>query len=509
MRAQLLLPLAIVAGVSTIATAQVRVAPRARTLEAPPARMFAFSNDDDPHAVIGITTAASSSMRDTLGILVSSVTSGGPAERAGIDEGSRIASINGVSLRVSPDDADDAEMSGVMQRRLTRELRKVKPGDDVELRVFNGGSTRTVHVRTVSSDELYKPVTRRTMEERPSLGFSIGSSGSRRDSLGVLVMYVNDSGPAARAGLEEGNRIAAINGVDLRVNPGDAGDDYIANAKMRRLQREISDLKVGDDVDLRVYQNGSYRTLRLRAVRASELPRRRGVFIFGDGAAGALPAIPMPPDDFDGSMIGAEVRRAIERAMEATGRSLEGVGRTLDGVGRGLNRARIQWNNDDDDNDDASTPSPSGARAGAVVSTRRPFRTALGAAGGTPPTAIATSAGTNFVYSTTAAPVVARAGSGYSYSTNDATINFAGLKLSLVDRELAGYLGEGSEAGLLVTSVPEWADGLRKGDVILRIDDRPVRTGDSAVVDFGDARSATIEILRKGERSKVAVTLPH
>lgn len=497
-----LLPLALIVSVATSAIAQP--SPRIRVTPAPGGRGYAFSTDQDPYAVIGITTSTSSSIRDTMGLLVSAVTTGGPAERAGIEEGSRIASINGVSLRVAPGDADDPEMSGIMQRRLTRELRKVKPGDEVELRVQSGFQTRTVHVRTVSSDELYQPLTRRSFDDRASLGFGIGSSGSRRDTLGVLVMSVNDSGPAARAGLEEGNRIASINGVDLRVNSADAGDDYMASSKMRRLQREIGDLKVGDDVDLRVYQNGSFRTLRLRAVRASELPRRRGMFIFGEGGSMAMPAVPMPPDEmFDGSAIGVDIRRAIERAMEATGRGLEGMGRTLDGVGRGLGRARVQWY--DDDNADQSPPAPSSTRP--VAPARRPFQTASAA----PDRAMATtaSATSGDVATAYAAPAVAVAGGGgYSYSTDATTVNFAGLKLSLVDRELASYLGAGSETGLLVTSVPPWADGLRKGDVVLRIDGKPVRTGDSASLEFGDARSATFDILRKGESTKVMVALP-
>jgi len=498
--------LAIIA--SVVSTASAQPSPRVRILQAPEARGFAFSNDDEPRAVIGVTTSASSSMRDTLGILVSSVTAGGPAERAGVEEGSRIASINGVSLRVSPNDAEDSEMSGIMQRRLTRELRKVKPGDEVELRVYSGGSNRTVHVRTASSDELYKPLTRRTLQERPTLGFSVGSSGSRRDSLGVLVMYVNDSGPAARAGIEEGNRIAAINGIELRVNSADAGDGFIANAKMRRLQREIADLKPGDDVDLRVYQNGSFRTLRLRAVKASELSSRGNVFIFGDGAASTmtLPPIPMPPDDVDGTLIGADIRRAIERAMEATGRNLEGVGRTLDGVGRSLNRARIEWNDDDDDR--ASTPRPSGVVTPAP--SRRTYRTATTPSVGTAVTTTIAASGEESAL--VAAPAVATAGGragNYAFSATPTSLTFAGLKVSLVDRELASYLGEGSEGGLLVMNVPDWADGLRKGDVILSVNDNPVKVGDSARMEFGDTRSATFEILRKGDRSKVTVDLPH
>ena len=71
------------------------------------------------------------------------------------------------------------------------------------------------------------------MDERPALGIGLGSSGSRRDTLGVLVMSVQDSSPAARAGLEEGNRIAAINGVNLRVAREDAERSRCSAARRR------------------------------------------------------------------------------------------------------------------------------------------------------------------------------------------------------------------------------------------------------------------------------------
>ena len=44
--------------------------------------------------------------------------------------------------------------------------------------------------------------------------------------------------------------------------------------------------------------------------------------------------------------------------------------------------------------------------------------------------------------------------------------------------------------------------------MVLRIDGKPVRAGDSANLEFGDARSATFDILRKGESTKVTVALP-
>src|SRR5919197_2978799 len=68
--------------------------------EPPPAiaRALRLGGDDEPRAVLGISTNGSGSARDTLGVLVSSVVPNSPADKAGIEEGNRIASINGVSL---------------------------------------------------------------------------------------------------------------------------------------------------------------------------------------------------------------------------------------------------------------------------------------------------------------------------------------------------------------------------------------------------------------------------
>src|SRR5206468_783083 len=98
------------------------------------------------------------------------------------------------------------------------------------------GRFQSVKVKTADSDSLYRRTSlSRTSEEvqkerenRPALGLIPGSAGSRRDTLGVLVMGVVDSSPALRAGIEEGNRIAAINGVSLRVSRDDAGDRYLS-----------------------------------------------------------------------------------------------------------------------------------------------------------------------------------------------------------------------------------------------------------------------------------------
>src|SRR4051812_50224869 len=77
--------------------------------------------------------------RATLVLLVSGARAGAPADKAGIEEGNRLVSINGVSLRLSAADAKEGDMDGIMNRRLIRELEKVKAGADVDLRVWSGG----------------------------------------------------------------------------------------------------------------------------------------------------------------------------------------------------------------------------------------------------------------------------------------------------------------------------------------------------------------------------------
>jgi C-terminal processing protease CtpA/Prc len=121
--------------------------PRAMRIEPGPYRMSVIGQ---PQAVIGITTSGAASSRDTLGVLVNSVRTASPAEKAGIEEGNRIASVNGVSLKLAPADVGDDDMAGVMTRRLTREIDKLKPGD-IDLHVY-ATATKSLKVKTVSSD---------------------------------------------------------------------------------------------------------------------------------------------------------------------------------------------------------------------------------------------------------------------------------------------------------------------------------------------------------------------
>ena len=103
---------------------------------------------------IGVQLSPTGTLRDTLGVFVSRVTPKGPAENAGIVEGDRLVSINGVDLRVNSADAEDGYASDLPRRRLTREVGKLSPGNVATLRVWSGGRVRDVQVTVGRASDL-------------------------------------------------------------------------------------------------------------------------------------------------------------------------------------------------------------------------------------------------------------------------------------------------------------------------------------------------------------------
>lgn len=322
--------LAVAAGASTV-TAELDAQARM------PADSRIEQSQTRRRAALGIGTTMTGTMRDTLGMLITSITKGSPVERAGLEEGNRISAINGVSLRANPLDVEDDEMGAVLGRRLVREVAKVKAGDEVELRVYRDGRNQTMRIRTADADSLFERrsyavrvirSSRAVVDDRPVLGLGVGSGGNRRDTLGVLVMSVADSTPAAKAGIREGDRIAAINGMSLRAAREDADDRAAGELGVGRLQREISKLKPGENVTLRVYSDGKFRDVPMKVARAGDLPRRGGYSDFGEGiemmgpTPPSTPAHPSPPASSADPLAGVsihvspEFRRGLDNLRE-------------------------------------------------------------------------------------------------------------------------------------------------------------------------------------------------
>jgi membrane-associated protease RseP (regulator of RpoE activity) len=377
----------LLAGVLAVGVAAGALTAQTTRIEPAPARVRVFPRDDDDRPMLGITVG-SSGLRDTLGLLITGVTAGGPADKAGIEEGNRIAAINGVNLRAEKADAEDNDASLLLTNRLTRALGKAKAGEEVELRVWTGGQYKTMKVKPVSANELSdrRTSSRRDTDRRPVLGLSLSATGSRRDSGGLLVVRVAPDGPAEKAGIVEGDRVSGIGTADLRVAREDAGDGYASSIMMNRYRREINKLEVGQDIDVRVNSGGRTHTVKVKPVRASELPRTSGYFYMGDGQGffdgfggtmplmqgfpGAMiaPVPPMPPMpsraprifEYDNDGRGdIELRLSPRIRTEVRARTDEALQRVRELMDRNrtLLRLRGTWDREFDD-DDLDTPTP-------------------------------------------------------------------------------------------------------------------------------------------------------
>jgi len=112
------------------------------------------------------------------------------------------------------------------------------------------------------------------------LGLELRTTGTRRDTLGVFVEAVTPKGPAEAAGVVEGDRIAAINGVDLRTSAADVDDSYTNEIASHRLTREVQKLTPGSRVNLRIYSGGRFRDVAVVAGKASDVMRLGNRFNF-------------------------------------------------------------------------------------------------------------------------------------------------------------------------------------------------------------------------------------
>ncbi|HEV7596216.1 MAG TPA: PDZ domain-containing protein [Gemmatimonadaceae bacterium] len=119
------------------------------------------------------------------------------------------------------------------------------------------------------------------MAKRAALGIELRATGTRRDTLGVFVEGVTPKGPAEAAGIIEGDRIASINGVDLRTPAADIDDSYSNEVATHRLTREVRKLSPGTRVTLRVYSGGRFRDVQVVAGKATDIMRFGGQFRMG------------------------------------------------------------------------------------------------------------------------------------------------------------------------------------------------------------------------------------
>ena len=267
------------------------------------------------------------------------------------------------------------------------------------------------------------------------LGMNVSASGTDRDTLGLLISNIARGGPADQAGVDEGNRLAAINGVSTRIDGESVGQRDATDGVFKRLARELSALRSGDDVTLKLFGAGRFRTVTLHPVIAA--PARPAPV-----SARTVPAAtPTTSDDDSQPASIASVADGLS-ALQAQLRRLEqgeGASPTLDSLQQieqdlGAIRRRLR---------DLQT----------VPDRRANTRT----------------------------------------QGSDA---IPGISVGTVADELAPYFGDGSQGGLLVLKADESWDPIRAGDVILTVNDAPA-TAEKLRAAHESRRSSTIEVLRR------------
>jgi len=137
------------------------------------------------------------------GALVSDVTSGGPAEKAGIRSGDVIVGFNGKEIR------DEHE--------LPQAVALTKPGKTVDVRLIRGGKEMTVAATIAEMEgEPGKPAAGHELSSK-NLGLTvqditpeIAQRFEMENTKGVVVTGVADGSPAEDAGFNEGDIIRAI-----------------------------------------------------------------------------------------------------------------------------------------------------------------------------------------------------------------------------------------------------------------------------------------------------------
>src|SRR5262245_19907641 len=130
------------------------------------------------------------------GALVASVETGGPADKAGIKAGDVLLAVNGKAVDRS------AELPPLVAA--------VKPGTKANFDVWRDGAKRTI---AVAVGELKPDQVARASSEQREDGGKLGLA-LRQGEQGLVVE--NASGPAARAGIQRGDVVVAVNGKQVK-----------------------------------------------------------------------------------------------------------------------------------------------------------------------------------------------------------------------------------------------------------------------------------------------------
>ncbi|WP_019575066.1 DegQ family serine endoprotease [Curvibacter lanceolatus] len=164
------------------------------------------------HARLGVvvqevnqTLADSFKLDRPEGALVSSVEKGGPAERAGLQPGDVIRQVNGQRIVSSGD--------------LPALIALASPGDKISIDVWRKGSSETLQAQLVKVGDKSAKAEGDKPADQGKLGLALRPlQPQEREQIGAESgLLVQDArGAAARAGVQQGDVLLAVNGTNVR-----------------------------------------------------------------------------------------------------------------------------------------------------------------------------------------------------------------------------------------------------------------------------------------------------
>lgn len=149
--------------------------------------------------------AKSFGLKQPNGALVANVEKNSPAQKAGLESGDVILQYNGKPI------VDSSDLPVVVAR--------TKPGTEATLSVWRKGAERKINI-TVGELEPEKSMVAASNGEAPAGKLGIGVqnlTAQQRDQLDVKggVVVGSVQGPAARAGIQRGDVVIAVNGEEI------------------------------------------------------------------------------------------------------------------------------------------------------------------------------------------------------------------------------------------------------------------------------------------------------
>jgi serine protease Do len=212
--------------------------------------------------------AHASGLDEARGFLVTDVTANSPADKSGIRGGYKISDIHGRQIPLGGDviQAIDNKTIRKIEDMLTYLEREKNVGDAINLTIFRDGKPAEINLTLAARpDSGRQALLQKEQEQKPSLGISgtnITPGIARAMNLtqirqGFLVLDIIAGGPADKAGIRGGDKIASINGTEIRL-----GGDVITkidNQTIRKLDDMLNYLRtkeVGDVAHLQVLRDG-------------------------------------------------------------------------------------------------------------------------------------------------------------------------------------------------------------------------------------------------------------